>query len=122
MQRSQRRLGLTLAPGIIAFLLNPARLAVQAEGSNNITTAPIPESGRLPGFATDSGVIFGFLVVTILVGVGYWVLLNRTVFGRYVRAIGDNTVAGAWRPPFLIIGAAGVAWVIAWFAVRYWLV
>jgi simple sugar transport system permease protein len=84
-----------IATGIIAFLLNPARLAVQAPGSNNITTAPIPEPGRLPGFATDSGVIFGFLVVTIAVGVGYWVLLNRTVFGFELRASGRSLRAAA---------------------------
>jgi ACS family hexuronate transporter-like MFS transporter len=31
--------------------------------------------------------------------------------------VGGNMAAGAWRPPFLIVGATGVAWVIAWFAV-----
>jgi MFS transporter, ACS family, hexuronate transporter len=30
--------------------------------------------------------------------------------------IGGNTAVGAWRAPFLIVGAVGVAWVIAWFA------
>ena len=84
-----------IATGIIAFLLNPARLAVQAEGSNNITTAPIPESGRLPGFATEGGVILGFLVITVIVGVGYWILLNRTVFGFELRASGRSLRAAA---------------------------
>lgn len=32
-----------------------------------------------------------------------------------IRAIvGDNTAPGAWRPPFFVVGAVGVAWVILW--------
>ena len=30
--------------------------------------------------------------------------------------VGNNTAPGAWRPPFLVVGAVGVAWVIAWLA------
>lgn len=30
--------------------------------------------------------------------------------------VGANTAPGAWRSPFLIVGAAGLMWVIAWFA------
>lgn len=34
-----------------------------------------------------------------------------------IRAIvGSDATAGAWRSPFLIVGAAGLTWVIAWFA------
>ncbi|MFM7318115.1 MAG: MFS transporter [bacterium] len=28
--------------------------------------------------------------------------------------VGDNMAAGAWRPPFVIIGSFGAVWVIAW--------
>jgi ACS family hexuronate transporter-like MFS transporter len=30
--------------------------------------------------------------------------------------VGSNTAPGAWRSPFLVVGAVGVAWVIAWLA------
>ncbi len=34
-----------------------------------------------------------------------------------IRAIvGDSTAPDAWRAPFLVVGAVGVAWVIAWLA------
>lgn len=34
-----------------------------------------------------------------------------------IRAIVGNSAAlGAWRPPFLIVGAAGLVWVVAWLA------
>ena len=34
-----------------------------------------------------------------------------------IRAIiGNNTAAGAWRWPFLVVGAVGLAWIIAWCA------
>lgn len=34
-----------------------------------------------------------------------------------IRAIlGGNTAPGAWRAPFLVVGAAGLVWVFAWFA------
>jgi len=79
-----------IATAIIAFLLNTKRLAVQEPGSNNVTTAPIPASGQVPGIPTEAGTVFGFLLVTILVGVGYWVLLNRTVFGFELRASGRS--------------------------------
>jgi simple sugar transport system permease protein len=84
-----------VATGLIAFLLSPGRLAVQEAGSNNITTAPIPPSGQLPGFDTGSGTIGGFLLVAIVVGVAYWVLLNRTVFGFELRASGRSLRAAA---------------------------
>jgi MFS transporter, ACS family, hexuronate transporter len=32
-----------------------------------------------------------------------------------IRAIvGSNTAPGAWRSPFFVVGAAGLAWVVAW--------
>ena len=34
-----------------------------------------------------------------------------------IRAmVGENQAAGAWRPPFVIIGAIGAAWVVGWLA------
>lgn len=33
-----------------------------------------------------------------------------------VAIVGGNQAVGAWRPPFFIIGAIGLAWVVAWLA------
>jgi ACS family hexuronate transporter-like MFS transporter len=34
-----------------------------------------------------------------------------------IRAmVGENQAAGAWRPPFVVIGGIGAAWVFAWLA------
>ena len=32
-------------------------------------------------------------------------------------AAGDMMQADAWRPPFLVVGAVGLVWVVAWFAI-----
>jgi simple sugar transport system permease protein len=85
-----------ISTAVIAYLLRPGRLAVQTQGSNNIGTKPIPESGRVPGLALipDAGMkVFGLIIVAVLVGVGYSVLLNRTVFGFDLRATGGSQTA-----------------------------
>ena len=77
-----------IASGIIAWLLSPVRLAQQAAGSNNITTATIPESGWIPAIVTPAGAVNGLLILAALVGIGYWLVLNRTTLGFEVRAMG----------------------------------
>ncbi len=84
-----------VATGIIAYLLAPGRLAEQAEGSNNIRTTPIPTSGWFPGFDVQGREIFGFTVVAALMGIGFWILLNRTRFGFELRASGLSLRAAA---------------------------
>jgi simple sugar transport system permease protein len=85
-----------ISTAIIAYLLRPGRLAVKTQGSNNIGTKPIPESGQVPGLSLipDAGIkVFGLIVLAVLVGVGYSVLLNRTVFGFDLRATGGSQTA-----------------------------
>jgi simple sugar transport system permease protein len=85
-----------ISTAVIAYLLRPGRLAVQTQGSNNIGTKPIPESGRVGGISLipDAGMkVFGLIIVAALVGVGYSVLLNRTVFGFDLRATGGSQTA-----------------------------
>ncbi|MEO7231048.1 MAG: ABC transporter permease [Candidatus Limnocylindrales bacterium] len=77
-----------VATGIIAYLLSPLRLAQQAAGSNNVTTATIPESGWVPGIPTPAGDLNGLLLLGIMVGIGYWFVLHRTTIGYEVRALG----------------------------------
>jgi ABC-type uncharacterized transport system permease subunit len=85
-----------IATGVVAYLLHPDRLAEPIAGSNNIGTAPIPESGRIPGISLIPGApnqVHGFIVVAALVGVAYWFVLSRTRFGFDLRATGANQAA-----------------------------
>ena len=72
---------------LVAWMLTPQ---VFAKLSNNIVKTPdIPSSGWFPGFDFgDNGTVYGFIVVSGLVGLGYWFLLNRTRFGFDLRATG----------------------------------
>ncbi|GLY89282.1 ABC transporter permease [Actinoallomurus iriomotensis] len=78
-----------IATGIIAYLLNPGRLAVQL-GPNNIGTKTISRSGRVPGtpFPGTDLKLYSLLVIAILAGVGFWFMINRTRFGFDLRATG----------------------------------
>jgi general nucleoside transport system permease protein len=99
-----------IATGIIAYLLSPARLAQQAAGSNNITTASIAPTGWIPALPTPAGDINGLVVLAALVGAGYWAILNRTTLGFEVRAMGLSgraaTVAGIHAPRLALLTMA----------------
>lgn len=77
-----------IAAGLISYLLSPLRLGFQDENSQNLQTPPIPASGQLPTFKMFGGEIYSFIFIAIAVGVGYWILLNRSVFGFNLRATG----------------------------------
>jgi simple sugar transport system permease protein len=102
-----------VATGIIAYLLSPQRLGRLAPGSNNVTTATIPESGWIPAIPTPAGDLNGLLVLAVLVGIAYWFVLNRTTLGFEVRAMGLSeraaTVAGIQAPrlALLVMAASG---------------
>jgi simple sugar transport system permease protein len=85
-----------IATGLVAYLLQPDRLAVQIQGSNNIGTRPIPPSGQVPGLAIIPGTeskVYGLILLAALVGIAYWFLLNRTRFGFDLRATGMSESA-----------------------------
>jgi ABC-type uncharacterized transport system permease subunit len=85
-----------IATAIVAYLLTTDRLAVQVEGSNNIGTEPIPPSGQVPGIPLipgSSAGVFGFLIVAVAVGIGFWFLLDRTRFGFDLKATGMSESA-----------------------------
>jgi simple sugar transport system permease protein len=85
-----------IATGLVAFLLTPGRLAVQAQGSNNIGTRTIPANGHVPGISLipDAGLqVYGLVVLAVLVGLAYWFLIERTRFGFELRATGQNEAA-----------------------------
>jgi ABC-type uncharacterized transport system permease subunit len=79
-----------IASGLIAFLLNPQRLAVKVAGSNNIGTKPISSSGRMPGISYPGSElkIYSFVLVAVLAGIAFWYMINRTRFGFDLRATG----------------------------------
>ena len=81
-----------IAGGIVAYLLDPGRLAVRT-GSQQINTRPLPDSAWMPGIPLLDGKVFGFIVVAAACGVGYWVLLGRTRFGFDLRATGLSETA-----------------------------
>ncbi|MBB1252266.1 ABC transporter permease [Streptomyces alkaliterrae] len=82
-----------IATSVIAYLILPAQLG-EAVG-NNLTTGQIPESGWFPNFETEGGKIYGFIVIAALLGIAYWVVLNRTRFGFDLRATGASQSAAA---------------------------
>ncbi|MEU3252715.1 ABC transporter permease [Streptomyces sp. NPDC006997] len=63
---------------------------------NNSTTGEMSESGWVPGIDMGAaGEIYGLVVLAALLGVGYWVVLNRTRFGFDLRASGASQTAAA---------------------------
>jgi general nucleoside transport system permease protein len=83
-----------IATFLVAYLLR--QVAVREAGSNALNTRTIPESSRMPTIPIGEGGIsdiHGFIVIAVLVGVGYWFLLNRTRFGFDLRATGQSTTA-----------------------------
>lgn len=98
-----------IATAVIAYLLRDGYFGIPAANNNNIGTEPIPSSGWFPSLdpvtrpilhaiglePAEGKAIYGFLVVVILLGVGYSVLFNRTRIGFDLRASGANPTAAA---------------------------
>jgi ABC-type uncharacterized transport system permease subunit len=82
-----------IATGLIAYLLNPARLAEVRPGSNNVATTPISSAGRVPGFDLAGGRVFGLIALAAAVGVAFHVVINRTRFGYDLRISGLSPTA-----------------------------
>lgn len=87
-----------IAFSVIAYLLANT-FSVESK-SLNLSTGKLPPSGRLPnlnflitmlGFDEPRGIeIPGFLIIAILLGIGYYVLVWRTRFGFELRISGMN--------------------------------
>jgi len=78
----------TIASGLIIYLLQPSRLGLKGKSSDNLGTPMIPESGWMPTFHIFGGELYSFGLVAIIVGVLYWIVLNKSVFGFNLRATG----------------------------------
>ena len=79
-----------IATYLVAYLLNPARLAEDVPGSNNISTRPITEGGQVPGIEIPGSTspLFGLVFLAAAVGVGYWFMFGRTRLGFEITATG----------------------------------
>ncbi|MCX4691417.1 ABC transporter permease [Streptomyces sp. NBC_01408] len=83
-----------IATSLIAWLILTKNLGVQIEGSNDLTTGDIAESGWFPSVAIGDGLeIYGFTFVAFALGIVYWFTLNRTRFGFDLRATGASESA-----------------------------
>jgi ABC-type uncharacterized transport system permease subunit len=87
---------------IVAYLISPGHLGVQAKGANDVTTPILKSDSWLPNLplvsGTDKGV-FSFAIGALIIGAGYWYVLGRTRFGFDLRATG-------WNPPAAV--ASGI--------------
>jgi ABC-type uncharacterized transport system permease subunit len=83
-----------LATSLISYLLVDGRLAVLDRQTNIVSTEPIPSASHFFAFDMGSdGEIWGFIVVAVLAGIGFWFLLGRTRFGFDLRAVGRSEPA-----------------------------
>jgi len=83
-----------IATGLVSFLL--FKVADSTAGSNVTNTKMLPTASRVPGFAMIPGTpnkVYGFILLSMLIGVGYWVVLNKTRFGFDLRATGRSETA-----------------------------
>ena len=78
----------TIASGLIIYLLQPSRLGLKGKVSDNLSTPMIPNSGWMPTFHIFGGQLYSFGLVAIAVGILYWIVLNKSVFGFNLRATG----------------------------------
>jgi len=83
-----------IATGLVSYLL--FKVADSTTGSNVTNTKVLPTASRVPGFPLIPGTpnkVYGFILLSVLIGVGYWVVLNKTRFGYDLRATGRSETA-----------------------------
>jgi ABC-type uncharacterized transport system permease subunit len=96
---------------------------------NGVRTTPIPSGSELAGwypFSTPDGAVWTLAPLAVLVGVGFWVLLNKTRFGFDLRATGTSATAavasGVNVNRMVVVsmllsgGVAGIIWLPAFFS------
>jgi simple sugar transport system permease protein len=83
-----------IATAVIAYLLTPHRLG-QFSGEN-LTTKPIGSSGQVASLPLIPGAhtkVYGLIFLAVAVGIGFQLLISRTVFGFDLRATGRSPSA-----------------------------
>ncbi len=91
-----------IAINLAAFLVRGPFTGERSEGLLTTSTPELPQSAWFPNLnwifevlglpAPRGGGLWGFLIVAILLGVGLWVLLERTRFGFELKASGLNSL------------------------------
>jgi ABC-type uncharacterized transport system permease subunit len=87
-----------IATGFIAFMMQKYIFGHQAAGSQDITTKPIPSSGRVGGLNLfpDAGTkVYGLIILAVVVGLAFQFVITRTRFGFDLRAAGRSTTAAS---------------------------
>lgn len=115
-----------IAISLTAFLVRGPFTGERGEGLLTTSTPQMPQSAWFPNLnwifevfglpAPRGGGLWGFLVVAILLGVGVWVLLERTRFGFEVKASGLNpsaAVASGVNAKKMVIAAMVLSGAIA---------
>jgi simple sugar transport system permease protein len=80
-----------IATALIAYLLSPGRLAVLQ--GNNVSTRRITSGGQLPNIPIGENELYSTIFLALLVGLAYWFVLSRTVFGFQIKATGMSETA-----------------------------
>ncbi|MFE2421258.1 ABC transporter permease [Streptomyces hokutonensis] len=84
-----------IATSLILYLTQTNTWGVQV--GNNMTTGIMKKSGWIPGIdmGADTGEIYGLVFLAVIMGILYWLVLNRTRFGFDLRATGESETAAA---------------------------
>ncbi|MEU9921205.1 ABC transporter permease [Streptomyces griseoluteus] len=86
----------SIATAIIGYLLQPSQLGQLDKAGTLVSTKPLPQSSWFFQIDTGpAGVLWGFIVVAVIVGIGYWFVLGRTRFGFDLRTVGQSETAAA---------------------------
>ncbi|GEJ98197.1 ABC transporter permease [Streptomyces sp. NPDC003388] len=86
----------SIATAIIAYLLQPGKLGQLDQAGTLVSTKPLPSSSYFFSIDTGpAGVLWGFIVIAVVVGIGYWFVLGRTRFGFDLRTVGQSDTAAA---------------------------
>ncbi|MFD8389807.1 ABC transporter permease [Streptomyces sp. NPDC059680] len=86
----------SIATAIIAYLLQPGKLAQLEQGGTVVSTKPLPSSSYFFSINTGpAGELWGFIFVAAAVGVAYWFVLGRTRFGFDLRTVGQSESAAS---------------------------
>ncbi|KUN85856.1 sugar ABC transporter permease [Streptomyces bungoensis] len=86
----------SIATAVIGYLLQPGKLGELQQGGTLVSTKPLPSSSYFFSIDTGpAGVLDGFIVVAVIVGLAYWFVLGRTRFGFDLRTVGQSESAAA---------------------------
>ncbi|HEX4816317.1 MAG TPA: ABC transporter permease [Nonomuraea sp.] len=108
-----------VAIALTSYLVRGPFAGERAAGQLTTTTPELPESGMFPNLnvvfdwfgllpPTRQGGVWGFLLVAIVLGVGLWVVLERTRFGFTIKASGLNgpaALASGVDPKKMVVAA-----------------